>query len=204
MSRNGTVIAVPTAKGSTHCHIGRDFAANRTVVSRFQFTMRRCYPNLAMTGGTTMRTTIWARLGGGAVALLLAAGGAVAAAGQASAATPLCSKMVQYTNASGHQMLVPATSGGSRTCLIGRGLVANESIVVGLQRTMIGCYGGLRLAPPYATEFIRDLDSDGSFGPRTEAAMKAVQANIGSGADGVYGPMTRDRMEFLHRCYRYR
>ncbi|MCC8250962.1 peptidoglycan-binding domain-containing protein [Saccharothrix luteola] len=76
------------------------------------------------------------------------------------------------------------------------------------QATMVKCYGGLRLASPYEDELIRDLDADGSFGPRTEAALKAVQKSIGATVDGSYGPNTRDRMKFVddrsRYCYAYR
>lgn len=51
------------------------------------------------------------------------------------------------------------------------------------------------------------LHADGNFGPRTEAALKAVQRYIGTDPDGIYGPNTRDRMKFTTpdrvHCYRY-
>ena len=53
---------------------------------------------------------------------------------------------------------------------------------------------------------MRDLDRDGSFGPRTEAAVKGVQNYIRSAPDGIYGPHTRDRMKFPRgtTCKTYR
>ncbi|ONI91913.1 hypothetical protein ALI22I_06495 [Saccharothrix sp. ALI-22-I] len=147
------------------------------------------------------------RFGAGIAAVLMAVTGMVVSGGSASAATDLCVKMVPH-HVGSNVIMVPASSGNSLTCLIGRGLVANYKIVVQFQVTMVKCYGGLRLASPYRDEFIRDLDTDGSFGPRTEAALEAVQTYIGAGVDGSYGPNTRDRMKFrdnLDRsCYAYR
>jgi peptidoglycan hydrolase-like protein with peptidoglycan-binding domain len=69
------------------------------------------------------------------------------------------------------------------------------------------CYPTLNLASPYSNEKVGDLYADGSFGSRTEAALKAVQRYIGTDADGIYGPNTRDRMKFTTpdrvHCYRY-
>ncbi|SDH30964.1 hypothetical protein SAMN05216553_1197 [Lentzea fradiae] len=59
----------------------------------------------------------------------------------------------------------------------GRGLAANTAVVTGLQRGLIQCCPGVRPAAPYSGEFVCDLDRDGSFGPRTEAAVKGVQTS---------------------------
>ena len=147
------------------------------------------------------------RFGAGVAAVIMAVTGMVGSAGSASAATDLCVKMVPRHISGGHVILVPANSGNSSVCLIGRGLAANYKIVTQFQVVMIRCYGGLRLASPYQGELIRDLDADGSFGPRTEAALKAVQSHVGTTPDGSYGPMTRDRMKFRddrdRGCYGY-
>ncbi|KOX15909.1 hypothetical protein ADK67_41010 [Saccharothrix sp. NRRL B-16348] len=147
------------------------------------------------------------RFGAGVAAVLMAVTGVVASGGSASAATDLCVKMVSRYVGS-NIILVPASSANSQTCLIGSGLVANYKIVVQFQATMVKCYGGLRMASPYGDEYVRDLDTDGSFGPRTQAALKAVQKNIGATVDGSYGPNTRDRMKFIddrnRYCYAYR
>jgi peptidoglycan hydrolase-like protein with peptidoglycan-binding domain len=136
------------------------------------------------------------RAGLGIAAVALAVSGMAVSTGSASAATPLCQKMITYVNAAGNRIVVPATNTNSTTCNIGRDLVANTAVVAGLQRGLIQCYPGVRLAAPYGGEFVRDLDRDGSFGPRTEAAVKGVQKVIGSTPDGIYGPRTRDRMKF--------
>lgn len=136
------------------------------------------------------------RAGLGIAAVALAVSGMALSAVSASAATPLCQKMITYTNAAGNRIVVPATNTNSTTCNIGRDLVANTAVVTGLQRGLIQCYPGVRLAAPYSDEFVRDLDRDGDFGPRTEAAVKGVQNYIRSTPDGIYGPNTRDRMKF--------
>lgn len=147
------------------------------------------------------------RFGAGVAAVLMAVTGVVASGGSASAATDLCVKMVPH-HVGSNVIMIPASSANSLTCLIGSGLVANYKIVVLFQVTMVKCYGGLRLASPYGNEYIRDLDTDGSFGPRTQAALKAVQKSIGASVDGSYGPNTRDRMRFRDNvdryCYAYR
>jgi len=113
----------------------------------------------------------------------------------ASAATPLCTKARNVTSG-GRAISMPATANNSLTCLIGRNSAANSTVVRHLQSTMKACYPTLRLADPYSDERISQLAVDGDFGPRTEAAMKAVQDATGADVDGVYGPNTRDRMRF--------
>ncbi|WP_231500076.1 peptidoglycan-binding domain-containing protein [Saccharothrix sp. NRRL B-16314] len=147
------------------------------------------------------------RFGVGVAAVLMAVTGVVVSGGSASAATPLCDRMASHHVGGNIDILVPAIGANRHTCLIGSGLVANYKIVVQFQATMVKCYGGLRLASPYGDEFIRDLDMDGSFGPRTQAALKAVQKSVGATVDGSYGPNTRDRMKFVDNrdryCYAY-
>jgi peptidoglycan hydrolase-like protein with peptidoglycan-binding domain len=157
--------------------------------------------------GSVVKGSGLRRFGVGVAAVLMAVTGTVVSAGSASAAVDLCAKMVtRYVGA--NTILVPASSANSQTCLIGSGLVANYKIVVLFQATMVKCYGGLRMASPYDDELIRDLDTDGSFGPRTQAALKAVQKSIGATVDGSYGPNTRDRMKFVddrnRYCYAYK
>jgi peptidoglycan hydrolase-like protein with peptidoglycan-binding domain len=41
------------------------------------------------------------------------------------------------------------------------------------------------------------LSIDDNFGRNTETALKAVQRFIGTSADGVYGPNTRNAMKFI-------
>jgi peptidoglycan hydrolase-like protein with peptidoglycan-binding domain len=141
----------------------------------------------------------------GLVALAVGAA-AVAFATPASAAEPpRCTTMTDVVR-SGHTIAVP-TSKGSTWCQIGRDYAANATIVSRFQFTMRRCYPTLNLASPYSSEKVGDLYADGSFGPRTEAALKAVQRYIGADPDGIYGPNTRDRMKFTTpdrvHCYGY-
>ncbi|GGS34200.1 peptidoglycan-binding domain-containing protein [Actinokineospora fastidiosa] len=135
------------------------------------------------------------RIGTVAAVVAAAAAGVVVSAGPAAAATPLCSKVVTVTGV-GAKVIVPASSGGSLNCLIGRGLVANETIVRQLQHTLVRCYTNMRMPSPYTGERVGDIAVDGDFGPRTEAAVKAVQAGAGVTVDGIYGSETRNRMRF--------
>lgn len=143
----------------------------------------------------------------GLAVALAAVGLALVPAGVAAAATPLCTTTVNV-NRGGNNLAVPAASNGSVTCLIGRTQAANSAVVRTLQYTLKTCYPTVRLASPYSGELVGNLSIDGSFGPRTEAAMKGVQSNIGTTPDGVYGPNTRNAMRFTSndvpgRCYHY-
>jgi peptidoglycan hydrolase-like protein with peptidoglycan-binding domain len=150
-------------------------------------------------------STVLRRAGVGLATVLMATAGLVVSTGTASAAAPACVKMVPRGVPSG-TIEVPAASNGHQTCLIQRGS-ANRGAVFGLQRTMVKCYGGLRMASPYQNEKIQGLSADGDFGPRTEAALKAVQAYARVTVDGSYGPVTRDHMRFIstngRNCYAY-
>lgn len=142
------------------------------------------------------------------IGLAAVAMGAVTFAAPASAGSSPgpCTAMAQVIRG-GKAIEVP-TAKGSVTCQIGRALAANEKIVAQFQATLKVCYPKLNLARPYSDEKVGNLDADGSFGPRTEAALKAVQAHIGTDADGIYGPNTRNRMKFRvapsgHTCHAY-
>ncbi|MGW4060928.1 peptidoglycan-binding domain-containing protein [Amycolatopsis sp. NPDC004747] len=143
-----------------------------------------------------------------AVATVLAATAfTLVPSGVASAATPLCTTTINV-NRGGNNLAVPATGSGNVTCLIGRTQAANSAVVRSLQYTLKACYPTVHLAAPYASELVGNLAVDGGFGPRTEAALKGVQGSIGTTADGVYGPNTRNAMRFpsndvANRCYHY-
>ena len=142
----------------------------------------------------------------GLAALVLGAVAVVAFAAPASAAQPPpCTSWTEVTR-SGHALMVPTVK-GSVSCRIGRDFTVSTTVVSRFQYTLRTCYPGLRLASPYSDEKVGTLATDGTFGPRTEAALKAVQSHIGTAADGIYGPDTRDRMRFVNTtrtgCYGY-
>lgn len=149
----------------------------------------------------------WGRRGRALGLVALAVGAAtIALSTPASAAEPSpCASMTEMVR-SGHTIVVP-TFKGSTLCQIGRDYAANATVVSRFQFTMRRCYPSLNLASPYSSEKVGDLSADGSFGPRTEAALKAVQRYIGTDPDGIYGPKTRDRMKFTAPdrvyCYGY-
>ncbi|MFE5946459.1 peptidoglycan-binding protein [Streptomyces sp. NPDC056480] len=118
-----------------------------------------------------MKRTIAAFGAAAAVAL-----GVVGTAPTASAADGWCSRTVEVTR-NGYRAAVPATAGGSTSCVMGRG--SSGSQVEALQ---------------FALSICNDLylSSDGSYGPQTEAAVRTVQSRNNLSADGVYGPNTRN------------
>lgn len=136
------------------------------------------------------------RHGSAGLAVVLAATGiALVPSGTASAVTALCTTVVNK-NRNGNNVAVPATGSGNDACLIGQTQAANSAVVRHLQYTLKTCYPTVRLASPYQNELVGNLAVDGSFGPRTKAAVKGVQSAIGTAADGVYGPDTRNKMRF--------
>lgn len=143
-----------------------------------------------------------------AIGLAAVAMGAVTFAAPASAGPSPgpCTGMASVIRG-GHALQVPVAK-GSVTCQIGRASAANEKIVSQFQATLKACYPKLNMARPYSDEKVGNLSTDGSFGPRTEAALKAVQTFIGTDSDGIYGPNTRNRMSFRPSaggrvCYPY-
>jgi peptidoglycan hydrolase-like protein with peptidoglycan-binding domain len=141
----------------------------------------------------------------GLAALAMGAAAITFAAPASAAELARCTTTTEMVR-SGHTIMVPTTK-GSASCQIGRDFAANTTIVARFQFTMRRCYPNLNLASPYSNEKVGDLDVDGSFGARSEAALKAVQSSIGTSPDGIYGPKTRDRMKFMTpdrvHCYRY-
>ncbi|GGS34207.1 MULTISPECIES: peptidoglycan-binding domain-containing protein [Actinokineospora] len=153
-----------------------------------------------------MTSRLARRCAAGLAAAALGTAIAAATAAPASAATLApCTTLTEMTR-SGHDIMVP-TLKGSVSCQIGRDFAANRTVVSRFQFTLRRCYAGLDLASPYSDEKVGELTADGYFGPRTIAALKAVQRHIGTAADGIYGPNTRDRMRFLTpdrvSCYHY-
>ncbi|MGH9209287.1 MAG: peptidoglycan-binding domain-containing protein [Acidimicrobiales bacterium] len=91
---------------------------------------------------------------------------------------PLCT-----TRVTRNLIRVPASSGGSASCLIGDGLVGCRdcSAIRQLQQSLNDCHG-------------KNLDEDGYWGPLTREALRDVQEDRDITPDGIYGPDTRDAM----------
>ncbi|MQY11008.1 hypothetical protein SRB5_11220 [Streptomyces sp. RB5] len=121
------------------------------------------------------------------ITLGLALGTVAVAAGPASA-SPVCST-ASYVEArtTMSYIAVPSTSGGDTYCHLQRG--AGGEGVKTLQTSLYQCYylRGPRLA-------VFNIARDGSYGPKTEAAVKAAQQYHRISADGIYGPQTRNYM----------
>lgn len=142
-----------------------------------------------------------------AIGLAVLAVAAVTFAVPASAAGPAPCSRITPMNRAGHDILVPTNKSGA-SCQMGRVYaVADKKVVFQFQTGLKLCYPKLRMASPYSDEWVGDLSPDGSFGPRTEAALKAVQRHTGAADDGIYGPNTRDHIKFLatdqRHCYAY-
>ncbi len=119
-----------------------------------------------------------------AVVLLLSLGGVLVLSPAASAATSTCNSYHRYWNISGttYSDVPSVTSGGSTSCVLG---VGNSGIGVNkLQKSIKYCYNS-------------SIVVDGSYGPATKAAVRAIQSSLGITADGVYGPQTRSKMQFI-------
>jgi serine/threonine-protein kinase len=128
------------------------------------------------------------------LALAVAPGTAAAAAGPALLAlpSPICTGVV-VVNVGGHPVPVPAYNGNQR-CYMQRydGKVDTASLKT-MQSAINICYiqkGRLGTMAPLS------LASPDTFGPRTEAAVAAVQRWHSISADGGWGPQTRAAMQW--------
>jgi hypothetical protein len=95
-----------------------------------------------------------------------------------AASLPLCT-----TRVTRNLIRIPASGGGSASCLIGNGLVGcrNCSAIRQLQQSLNDCHG-------------KNLAEDGIWGPQTRGALRDVQEDRNITPDGVYGPQTRNAM----------
>lgn len=108
-------------------------------------------------------------------------GGMVSIAPTASAADGWCTTTVGVDRG-GYHTLVPATSSGSTSCLMGKG--SSGEAVEALQLALVICHG---------------LDTggiDGVYGGQTVAAVRTLQSQTGLYPDGVYGPDTRGKVSW--------
>lgn len=166
------------------------------------------------TNGRRSRSTRLRRsLAAVVVSLLAAVGVTVVTAAPAAAATPLCGASVWglKSNYAGTiyatYTSVPVVSSTNLTdpCNLYRGAANNASVVSWLQYNINQCYftGGVR-TDPVALSYMRNIygnsfqriAEDGSFGPMTENAVRAVQTSEGVTPDGWFGKNTRAAMEW--------
>ncbi|MET8451093.1 peptidoglycan-binding domain-containing protein [Streptomyces sp. NPDC005209] len=107
--------------------------------------------------------------------------------GPSAQAASECSTTTKYYDTHGYYTDVPTVGlRGTNFCTLRRG--ASNNAVYTLQVTLDYCYG-------------KDTGGfDGVFGAKTESALKQVQSSLHLTADGVYGPNTRDAMEWQWRA----
>lgn len=110
-------------------------------------------------------------------------------AGTASHGT--CFGVTEVSQSGGRRVVLPTTSNnsGNGHCIMSQGLGVGgfNGAVARLQLAIDVCYPGLRgiLGP-----------IDGQYGSRTRDAVIWVQAIEGASRDGVYGPETKNKMEW--------
>lgn len=95
----------------------------------------------------------------------------------ASAATPECTHSSPFQG-----QRVPTGPGGVVRCLLRSG--DSNSGVTALQDALHFCFG-------------KSITIDGIFGTQTRGALIAVQDEIGTDPDGIYGPDTASKMLFI-------
>ncbi|WP_051740100.1 peptidoglycan-binding protein [Kitasatospora sp. MBT66] len=113
--------------------------------------------------------------------------GLISTAPAAAAADGNCSttKLVNLSEGEpGLWFELPATSGGSISCIMRRGAVGNH--VKALQKALSRCHS------------LDTGGTDGVYGAKTEAAVRTVQSWYDElEDDGVYGPNTRDSIRWI-------
>ncbi|MFG2302463.1 peptidoglycan-binding protein [Actinacidiphila glaucinigra] len=122
----------------------------------------------------------------GALAAVLACGVSVSPSASAAGIYPTCNTTKAVSISSGHSVTVPAYNSGSGktlTCNLVFDRGTQNPAVTALQRSLKHCesYGYLTI--------------DGYYGLETMTAVELLQEDYGLGADGVYGPNTRDSMK---------
>lgn len=132
------------------------------------------------------------------LALAVAPGAAAEAAGPASLAlpSPICNN-VAVVNVGGHSVPVPAYN-GNQTCYMqrGDGRVDTSSLRT-MQSAINICYIQNGRLARFGITTQLSLASPDTYGPRTEAAVTAVQRWHGNiGVDGEWGPQTRRAMQW--------
>lgn len=127
-----------------------------------------------------------------ALVALLVSAGAVAIPTAAQAAVPTCNFSALYAleRPLGPTGVFPSvnTSPKQRSCNLWPG--GERNATAALQYQLNSCNGA-------------SLAEDGSYGPATQNAVRAVQSRAGIAVDGVYGPQTMNAMRWSngYGCY---
>jgi peptidoglycan hydrolase-like protein with peptidoglycan-binding domain len=123
-----------------------------------------------------------ARAAMAAMSLIVGLGVAVAAANPAAAADAPCTGSESYFNGRIY-VVMPVASDGAFSCYMNRGNTGDD--VRAMQNTLNSCYGA-------------SLTIDGSFGPKTQAALRAAESTAGMTTDlGRYSSL--DAYNLRHR-----
>lgn len=133
----------------------------------------------------------------GGLALAVAPGAAASAAGPATLAlpSPICNTTVGASSG-GHLHAVPAYN-GSQTCYMQQGDGKTDTSSLKVMQTAINiCYIQKGRLAQYGITTNLSLASPDTFGPKTKAAVVAVQKWHGITADGGWGPQTRATMQW--------
>lgn len=109
---------------------------------------------------------------------------ASADAGADAGGLPVCTDTtsVETTSGTAQQPAASSLDDVTRDCELHEDQGDDEAISA-LQSALVTCHG-------------QAIAVDGEFGAATEQAVTAVQAQLGISADGVYGPVTRQSMQW--------
>ncbi|MET9450847.1 peptidoglycan-binding domain-containing protein [Streptomyces cinerochromogenes] len=118
--------------------------------------------------------------------LAAAVGGVLVTAPTAGAADGYCTTTTPVSRGA-YGLLIPTTGSGSTSCIMSRGSTGDQ--VEALQFSLQICHG------------LDTGGTDGVYGAKTEAAVRSLQRANGLTADGIYGPNTRNVVQWRWFAY---